>query len=580
MSAENVPSTPRPVSAEKPSVPGFIREFSKEQNADERTELAQKIKAERKEHSDTKNEEAQITEELESLSKQLDAYNDSSFTSKIRDYLKMRAVKESLGMKSAEKQKLYEAVAAHDPSASAKDQIAELYEGEKKRWAKSEYTTEDISALFTEEHLASLSVEEYALLMKRFPSEMITHVTRQGIRDHTGMIYHSAGQGEFHNGFEKMIEDGRLRSPLAVSLAEAEKEGDLLKALSRSSINGEVIVPATREEALQELESKLDKYADRNAVHVAAEAVADHYYGSERGNEVFVAFPSAFVASQYHFGYRSLTGGTEEMHNDVYVWDTEEKGMNLNAGLVFIPKNTHVDPITGSRYALGPDKKPIQHESIPTISSWVASPEFSTIAETIREKIASTNRYNMPPVEEWESLAESEHAGSRGEIASALLPIKHSLESVGITNPKILTELISYQGANNFLDALRREKDESFAGVGYHINAAIERVLESAGVRYAEAKETVSSEEYWERKFQEHPEQRPSKVIYYEGTDPSQALRDWQKKNGLIKKASDGDIGFAERRKDLGSDEALTGVSRFETLMRKAIDDRFGEASE
>jgi len=555
-----------------------LRDFSKQENAEERTELARTIRSERRERDSNREEEAKLIAELETLNAQLEEYNSASFLEKIRDTLKVRALREKLGVKNARKEELDSLPTTTDQNTHAKDRIDELYGRERERWASAKYSKEDIAALFTEEHLASLSVEDYALLMKRFPSEMVTHVTRQGVRDHTGMIYHSAGAGEFHHGFEKLVEDGRLRSPLAVSLAEAQKEDDILKLLSRPTLDGGRFTPQTREEALEELDHQLHKYADRSAVHVAAEAVADFYYGSERGNELFVAFPSAFVASQYHFGYRSLTGGTEEMHNDVYVWDKEEKGMNLNAGLVFIPKNARVDPNTGSRYELGPDKKPIEHESVPIIRSWVTSPDFPAIAEQIREATKQTNKYSMPPIEEWDELAQSSYKGDSQRIAKALSPIKHTLEAMGITHPKILASLISYEAADGLTDALRREEGEA-GEAGYHLQKAINRMLESSGVRYAEAKDTISSQEYWEQKFAEHPDRRPSKVVYYEGADPGGALRAWQKKNGLTKKAQDEDIGFTERRVGLRSEPALTGMARFESLIRKAIDDRFPESA-
>ena len=120
---------------------------------------------------------------------------------------------------------------------------------------------------------------------------MVTHVTRQGIRDHIGMIYHSAGEGAYVDGFMKMVEDGRLRSPLGVYLVESEKEQAIAKFLHLDSYK-------TKEEALNQLAALTDArqgeagdYADRMAVHFATEEVADTYYGSEKGNEIFVAYP-------------------------------------------------------------------------------------------------------------------------------------------------------------------------------------------------------------------------------------------------------------------------------------------------
>lgn len=559
------------------STPGFIREFSKENSKEERDVFAEKIRTERTEHAHERWAQDESAEQIKQLEQRLNEYNSDSFTGKIRDYLKMKAVKQSLGIAQSQKAALDESIASRNPNESGMNAIAALYEDEKKKWASAEYGKEDIAKYFTEENLASLSLEDYALLMKRFPSEMVTHVTRQGIRDHTGMVYHTAGAGEFQDGFNLMTQDGRLRSPLAVNLAEAQKQNEILKMLNWQTLGGELKTPQNRIEAQERLADWISNYTDRNAVHFAAECVGDHYYGSERGNEIFVAYPSVFIAAQYHFGYRPLTGGVEEMHNDVWVWDTEQRGMNLDAAIVFLPKNARVDAHTGSRYKISPEGKPIPHESIPTVMAWVTSPEFIKMSEAIQEATGQIRWYEYPPIEQMEEIAESSNVGSRRDVAKKLLPIKRSLESAGITDPRILKQIMTYSAARNLYFALQREKDEPYFGDGYHVHQAVKSILEDAGTPYVEAKETISSEEYWEKKFLEHPEKRPSKIVYYEGEDPGAAMRKWQEENGLVKKAKDEYIGFPEHHVDTESNEAQSGINRFKSLMQKAIDDRFPE---
>ena len=214
--------------------------------------------------------------------------------------------------------------------------LSDFYRQEKKKWVNSEYTTEEIAENFSEEHLASLSFDEYILLLQRFPREMVAHVTRQGIRDHTGHMFHTTGEGAYTNGFMRMVGDGRLRSPLGVYIMEAEKEKAVARYLRLDRFQ-------TQDEAFQYLDtltnddrqSDSGSYVDRMAVHFATEEVADCFYGSEKGNEIFVAYPSAYIASQYYFSGRLRDGGGGYW-NDQWVWATAERGMDLNAGIVFI----------------------------------------------------------------------------------------------------------------------------------------------------------------------------------------------------------------------------------------------------
>ena len=135
---------------------------------------------------------------------------------------------------------------------------------------------EDITKYFSEEHLASLSLEDYKTLLKRFPSEMVAHVTRQGIRDHTGMVYHLAGAGEYVDGFMKMLEDGRLRSPLGVHLAEKEKMDAVSKFLNLSGFkNKEDALDYVNSLTNENVQGESGSYTDRMAVHFATEEVAD-----------------------------------------------------------------------------------------------------------------------------------------------------------------------------------------------------------------------------------------------------------------------------------------------------------------
>ena len=317
--------------------------------------------------------------------------------------------------------------------------LADFYDGEKKKWREAGYTKEDITKNFSEEHLASLSMEDYALLLQRFPGQMVTHTTRQGVRDHNGMLEHSAGMGEQHNGFKDILASGRVLSPLGVALSQAESRKDICKFLNDKNEPTEEDVPGMVVRLKQLTEPK--GFNDKSAQHYAVERVVDNFYGGERGNETFVAYPSAFVASQTKFN----KDPTEEVpdhsqnHNDLYVWTDEDKGVSVNAGVVFIPKNAQVDPTSGSLYEMDESGRPIEDENVP--------------------------------------------------------------------------------------------EDERSSGQRY----------------FKKVVQAINSEQYWENYFQAHPDQRPSKIAYYDISEsPTQALWNWKAKHGIVNKDDAHALGFEE----------------------------------
>src|SRR3989344_6599898 len=296
---------------EKP--PRFIKEFSNEESPEERRQTAEEIRAKRAEHFTQKHAQTERQAELQrtiderekTLAEQLESIRSleseieeisSSGLGKILNYFRLKKLqadvavgqktydelKQQQDTESAEQQAVSERLDSEETSPELREAKAILdnfYAGQREKWARSECTKEDITENFSEEHLASLSLEDYILLLRRFPSEMVAHVTRQGIRDHVGHFYHTAGEGAYADGFMKMIEDGRLRSPLGVYLIEGEKEQAIARFLHLGDFK-------TKEDALNYLATLTEarqyeagSYADRMAVHFATEEVADCYYG-------------------------------------------------------------------------------------------------------------------------------------------------------------------------------------------------------------------------------------------------------------------------------------------------------------
>jgi hypothetical protein len=415
-----------------------------------------------------------------------------------------------------------------------------FYEQQKIEWRKAGFNKELAKKYFTEEYLSSLNTQELSLLMSRFPSDMVTHVTRQGIRDHGGMMEHQTGKNEIHRGFEGLLHDGNLRSSLGLALAEGVKKETIAQILKLDRFN-------TKKEAEMYLRSfdndretpTTPDYADRTAIHVAAETVADSFYGAETGNEIFIAYPSLHVASQYFFKGSLNDEVGPGNYNDQWIWANEERGMSIDAGVIFIPKEARVNKVTGSRYELDPDSKPIVNESLITAIEEIKIDDgFQKLTKEYFSILKNIN----------------------SETREKMLEIKNYLRS---KNPiftedllsKICNETIIYQISNQLYNT--------------------EDTLKQLGKYFVETSDPISSQEYWENYFAQGKVKRPSKIVYYEGENPSLALKKWKTENSLNKNSPTGDMGFTENRINSDSTEARHGLDRFTSIAQEIIDEYF-----
>ena len=575
--------------------PIFIKDFSKKESPNERQETAQSIKAKRQEYFtkielDEKekleaekiaNEKEKILnaelERINNLKNEISRLSELGLT-KLLNYFELKKLQADLaiGQKTYEELKRQRdlgltgeknGLEKSDKNESSKllqetqAIVNEFYSVQEKKWEESEYQKEDIEKYFSEENLSSLSLEEYILLLKRFPSEMVAHVTRQGIRDHVGHMYHLAGIDEYVDGFKKMTNDGRLRSPLGVYLVEEEKEKAIAKFLQLEETEN-------KEDALENLNVMTDpisdprgSYIDRIAIHFATEEVADYFYGSEKGNEIFIVYPSAHIASNYYFAGQLNSGGGSQW-NDQWVWANEEKGMDLNAGIVFIPEKANVDKETGSRYELDKEKKPIKNtEYISTIRKLIDSDYFDDFAKQAMEIIGKMS-------------------GDYKEVVfnEKLKPLIKTLEQeFNITDPRLQIAILHYNTLQRLQCVKESEKlddEDNFHSVDLEINEALKR----EGIFFKETTNKISSKEYWEAYFEKNIKAKPKHIVYYQGDDPTAALNNWKKQNGLNKKAVDDSIGFGEHQAaEPVIPQALVGMDRFKNLAEKVIDDYYSE---
>ena len=240
---------------------------------------------------------------------------------------------------------------------------------------------EQVKFLFSEERLKSLGTEEYLELLKKTPGggRMLTHVTRQGLRDHASTHYHTAGLGEFSSNFTNMLKnDKSLKPNWALSVDENPSEDSLKDFFYFNDLKGKI----NRLEALDMIYDKIyrglqwtqstPEHTDRTTVHFASDVVMSDMYGGETDNEIFFTFPAMFIRSQMKY-VRNISNDRKSdfnSHNDLFVRPNNiREGISLDAGFCFIPRNQLVDPNSGSKYTA--DKQPIQDgEGITSQEYW------------------------------------------------------------------------------------------------------------------------------------------------------------------------------------------------------------------
>ncbi|MDP7068945.1 MAG: hypothetical protein QF815_00325, partial [Candidatus Peribacteraceae bacterium] len=77
--------------------------------------------------------------------------------------------------------------------------------------------------------------------------------------------------------------------------------------------------------------------------------------------------------------------------------------------------------------------------------------------------------------------------------------------------------------------------------------------------------------------FHTHSDKKPSKIVYYQGANPTKALSAWIPR---FNKSEDPNIGFPERR-IVGSSSAIAtkGMENFESLAKEVIDEYYSDIS-
>ncbi len=402
---------------------------------------------------------------------------------------------------------------------------AELLEAYYEKMANLPLTMEQKYDLLRPEVVSSLSMEQYIALWKRLNPFFLSHVTRQGFKEDS---FQEWSAGAYFEGFSKMLTDRAMLRPLlfgadGVHHHDRDSLRNYLEKIDLFSAESEEEAVAKMRDHFIGSKFAQDMYPDTAAVHLADNAVLDKYYGAEKDNQIFVVFPSDIIASQYpfhiyandFFGNKAQTLASEnrqDIRKDVLVWsnDLSQPGINLNTGIVFLPRSTRVDPNTGSKYQSrqevidGVDRGVLleDEELIERCIRWATTLDsFSQVMQAFAQYRDQKDGFFKKMNEDF----------VREAISRDLLELGFASDIVANLAYAFFVEM-----------SLSESLDER--GVG--------NLIRKAGAHFKRPTNTVSSQEYWTALFSENTDLEPKHVVYYDG-DPTAAVLEFQRKHGI-----------------------------------------------
>lgn len=384
-------------------------------------------------------------------------------------------------------------------------------------------SVEDKKALLTTEHLSQLSLGEYLALWRKLHPHALTKVSRHGFLDYTIDRFQSWDMFHYFSDFERELENGKLLR------GRLHQRGVMDGSPERVQVwLGSVLEEPTKEMALEKLREKLgifdglpylsgaisaamDTKVSLLSLHVLPEA-----YGAERRNAVFTVFPTDVVLSQHRFQLSRPTAlWVRGLNQTVDVWPNpvQHGGLSQDAGIVFLPKSAEVDPQTGSRYASQPTDAPLFSGDVRRM---IENTDVPILFQEQMNRIPEVRGIVGAVEQDWQT-------GRNGEVEKRVEEFRERF-------PALLQNLGYHHSEIDII--VKRSCDRLAYGKNPFDPDFLLMTLAFSGTLFERPKETISSQEFWERRFTKHPEQKPSRVVYYEG-NPAEALNRFLKAGGI-----------------------------------------------
>lgn len=457
------------------------REFSRAFAPSERDQLAQDIKKARQQHRRLHDEWSET--EAAAAGPDIEhefAEQRSGFVEKI---LKLDSYKE--------KQRIWTEVMQRHEGETIENLYRDFHERLDHVLERTPLTAEEQDQLLSEESVSQMNLDDYLTLLKRLSGQYVSHVTRYGVREHTFQPGtgggHWYGEGKFIDNFTPLLQAKEVQGFLSNIVNRTEYAMDIVRRelaavkQEHPDADQEKIISATVDRLMFEPFTP----GDTAGPHVAAGDIANTNYGSEHGYDMYIYYPAEVIAKNYpHHGnlQRDLYRNNQQGYNDHIIWNGE-KGIPIDAGIVCIPEDATVDAKTGSQYALDDEQRPIE------------IPERSNHQSFIREHREEMERAFF----ELRQLQSEVWGSQRAEKA------------------KVFQEkLQQYSEQLHFFSV--QEFSRFFQEYGHVIGGDnLKRFYQSEQLLYQQpdSQNRISSREYWEQYFADHPDSRPSKVLYY-----------------------------------------------------------------
>jgi len=461
---------------------GLRREFSKSFAQEERDEQAGKLRDTRKKYRRERNEWS--AEEAESSS-----FEVQQKFERLKSGFAERLFKTQT---YHEKQRIWADFMQQEEQKEIKCRQGDFDKRLKEILSEIPLSPDEQEKYLNEEAAKNMSLEDYLLLMERLSGKYLSHVTRYGIREQTFKPGtgggHWAYENEFLDNFTKILESKGLQGFTSniidrTDYARKAVMDSVTEVLQRKP-------EASREEIIDYVTSQLinanavSLEGDQASVHFARGDIASSRYGSEYGYDIYFYYPAEVIAKNYpHVGslehnvYRDNSDG----YNDFMVWN-KGKGIPLDAGLCCIPKDVHVDRETGSQYKLDEEKKLVSDPAIVEHINY-----FKAHNDQFEAAFSALRPLEPFPWKENRKELEIQFNQELERLSSEL----------GFDSPGTLEEF--YKRYRNFtpinLETYYREQQL------YYQKPDTDRV--------------ITSEEFWEQYFLEHPDKKPGKVMYY-----------------------------------------------------------------
>lgn len=461
------------------------REFSKQFAQDERDQLASDIDVTKKQHNQDRDNwtEKQVVESGHEVKKSFEELKTGFF----EKLFKTEAYQE--------KQKIWAEVMHREKN----NKIEQLQQDFEKKLSdiisEIPLSPEEQDKYLSEEGASNLALEDYLLLMDRLSGRYVSHITRFGIREQTFKPLvggHWAHENEFLDNFTGILKSKELQGFISSLIDRTDYTRESVVKHLEMVMESEP--EASKEDIINQVAQRLfsgnaiSHEGDKDTVHVASGDVAASRYGSEFGYDIYFYYPAEIIGKNYAHNHsldHSMYNDNSSGYNDIMVWN-KGKGIPIDVGLCCIPGNVQVDRETGSQYMLDDDKKPILSETTIKHVDYFRThrKKFEDAFSTLNQLRSDSNRDNYEDKK-----------------------TKYNQE---------LERLSSELGFNS-LDIFRK----FFNSYGHVYPIDLEEFYKEQQLYYQQPnnKQQISSEEYWEQYFKNHPNEKPSKIVYYHSSD-------------------------------------------------------------